>query len=136
VDSGPEVPHNSRGTEYGKPDSTSSAVAYLPAEAKMPGKPDENKGFSPRLAARFLVTFAFGPVNRAVHVFVDRSGNVTRLKTHSREEKTMQKLLALIIAAAFASTAVVAVAADDKKADAKKEEKKDAKKDEKKADKK
>jgi ribosomal protein L12E/L44/L45/RPP1/RPP2 len=47
----------------------------------------------------------------------------------------MQKLLALIIAAAFASTASVAIA-QDKKADAKKEEKKAEKKDEKKADKK
>ncbi len=47
----------------------------------------------------------------------------------------MQKLLALIIAAAFASTASVAIA-QDKKAEAKKEEKKMEKKDEKKADKK
>jgi hypothetical protein len=54
---------------------------------------------------------------------------------YSREEKSMQKLLALIIAAAFASTASVAIA-QDKKADAKKEEKKAEKKDEKKADKK
>jgi len=48
----------------------------------------------------------------------------------------MQKLLALIIAAAFASTASVAIAADkkdEKKAEAKKDDKKDAmKKDEKK----
>lgn len=47
----------------------------------------------------------------------------------------MQKLLALIIAAAFASTASVAIA-QDKKAEPKKEEKKMEKKDEKKADKK
>lgn len=39
----------------------------------------------------------------------------------------MKKLLALIIAGVFASTATVVVA-QDKKADAKKEEKKDAKK--------
>ena len=43
----------------------------------------------------------------------------------------MQKLLALIIAGAFAATASVAIA-QEKKAEAKKEEKKDAKKDEKK----
>ncbi len=52
----------------------------------------------------------------------------------------MQKLLALIIAGAFASTASVAIAADkkdEKKAEMKKDEKKDGmKKDEKKADKK
>jgi len=51
----------------------------------------------------------------------------------------MQKLLALIIAAAFASTASVAIAQDKKDAPKaeKKDEKKDAmKKDEKKADKK
>ena len=43
----------------------------------------------------------------------------------------MQKLLALIIAGAFAATGSVAIA-QDKKAEAKKEEKKDAKKEEKK----
>ena len=52
----------------------------------------------------------------------------------------MQKLLALIIVGAFASTASVAIAADkkdEKKAEMKKDEKKDGmKKDEKKADKK
>lgn len=44
----------------------------------------------------------------------------------------MQKLLALIIAGAFAVTATTSVVAQDKKADAKKEEKKDMKKDAKK----
>ncbi len=47
----------------------------------------------------------------------------------------MQKLFALIIAAAFASTASVAIAADkkdEKKAEVKKDDKKDMKKDEKK----
>lgn len=52
----------------------------------------------------------------------------------------MQKLLALIIVGAFASTASVAIAADkkdEKKAEMKKDDKKDGmKKDEKKADKK
>ena len=47
----------------------------------------------------------------------------------------MQKLLALIIAGAFAATASVAIAADkkdEKKAEMKKDDKKDMKKDEKK----
>ena len=51
----------------------------------------------------------------------------------------MQKLLALIIAGAFAATGSVAIAQDkkdDKKAEAKKDDKKDAKKDAKKEDKK
>jgi hypothetical protein len=106
-------------------------------------KDAECKGFSlgkKSKSVRIFDIFPAGLVNQPEVQFVKTMGTSARRAIparliYSREEKSMQKLLALIIAAAFASTASVAIA-QDKKADAKKEEKKAEKKDEKKADKK
>jgi hypothetical protein len=112
-------------------------------EFKVFCKDDEYKGFSLGKKPKNMQIFDILPpglVNQPEVQFVKTMGIPpewafpARL-IYSREEKSMQKLLALIIAAAFASTASVAIA-QDKKADAKKEEKKADKKDEKKADKK
>jgi len=85
-----------------------------------------------------------GLVNQLEVQFVKTMGTSARRAIparliHSREEKSMQKLLALIIAGAFAATASVAIAQDKKdapKAEKKDEKKAEMKKDEKKADKK
>ena len=105
---------------------------------KLRAKLDENKGFSPIPGACPKADFFDNMRQPALYRSFSTIGHLP-IFSISRGD-TMQKLLALIIVGAFASTASVAIAADkkdEKKAEMKKDDKKDGmKKDEKKADKK
>lgn len=98
---------------------------------KTKGFPQFTAGLPER---RFVAKIRRGRICPVVY----RQRGICPVFTVSRGD-TMQKLFALIIAAVFAASASVAIAADkkdEKKAEVKKDDKKDMKKDEKKADKK